>query len=98
PRGRCLLEGNGTACLASTFMVPGARKTYLVHCDVPRQTEKGMRAQLKVGGGNGDLPSIPGVTGPRQPDLYPVRWSVGLEGATLLAGLVGAALAIRGLG
>jgi len=57
-----------------------------------------MKAQLKVGGGNGDLPSILGVTGPRQPDLYPAQWSVGLEGATLLAGLVGAALAIRGLG
>jgi hypothetical protein len=33
-----------------------------VHCDIAQHMEKGMKAQLKVGKGDGDLPSIPGVT------------------------------------
>jgi hypothetical protein len=32
--------------------------------------EKGMKAQLKVGKGDGDLPSIPGVTANAVPDDY----------------------------
>jgi len=32
--------------------------------------EKGMKAQLKVGDGDGDLPSIPGVTALANPDDY----------------------------
>ncbi len=92
------LEVNGRGSKTGTFIVPSAKKTYLVHCDVAQHMEKGMKAQLKVRGGNGDLPSIPGLTGPRQPDLYPVQWSLGVQGLTLAAGLVGAALAIRYVG
>src|SRR6266508_3231122 len=56
PMGMFHLEVNGPGRLTGTFIVPSAKKTYLVHCDVPQHTEKGMKAQLKVGGGDGDLP------------------------------------------
>lgn len=98
PQGMFHIEVNGGHSKTGTFLVSSAPKTYLVHCDVAQHTEKGMKAQLKVGGGDGDLPSIPGLTGPRQPDTYPVQWGLWVPGLTLAAGLVGAALAIRGLG
>jgi hypothetical protein len=41
-----------------------------VHCDIAQHMEKGMKAQLKVGAGSGDLPSIPGVTALEIPDDY----------------------------
>ena len=98
PEGMFHLEVNGPGHKTGTFIVPSAKKTYLVHCDVAQHTEKGMKAQLKVGGGDGDLPSVPGITDPRQPDSYPVQGSLWIQGLTLAAGLVGAALAVRGLG
>jgi Multicopper oxidase len=98
PEGMFHIEVNGPGRKTGTFIVPSAKKTYLVHCDIAQHTEKGMKAQLKVGGGSGDLPSIPGITGPRQPDAYPGQWSIWLQGVTLVAGLVGAVLAVKGLG
>jgi len=50
--------------------VPSEAKTYLVHCDLSTHMEKGMKAQLKVNGGDGDLPSIPGITKHKFPDSY----------------------------
>jgi hypothetical protein len=32
--------------------------------------EKGMKAQLKVGKGRGNLPSIPGISNPTFPDNF----------------------------
>jgi hypothetical protein len=98
PEGMFHLEVNGLGRKTGTFIVPSAQKTYLVHCDVAQHMEKGMKAQLKVGGGNGDLPSIPGITSPRQPDSYPGQWSGWVPALTLAVGLVGAALVVRGLG
>jgi hypothetical protein len=97
PEGMFHLEVNGLGRKTGTFIVPSAKKTYLVHCDVAQHMEKGMKAQLKVGGGDGDLPSIPGITGPRQPELYPIQWSWWVEGITLAAGLIGATLVVRGI-
>ena len=98
PEGMFHLEVNGPGRKTGTFIVPSVKKTYLVHCDVAQHTEKGMKAQLKVAGGNGDLPSIPGITGPRQPDSYPIQWSAWVQGVTLAAGLIGVALIVRGFG
>lgn len=65
PEGMFHIEVNGPGRKSGTFIVPSAKKTYLGHCDVAQHTEKGMKAQLKVGGGNGNLPSILGITSPR---------------------------------
>lgn len=98
PEGMFHLEVNGPGRKSGTFIVPSVKKTYLVHCDVAQHTEKGMKAQLKVAGGDGDLPSIPGITGPRRPDFYSAQWSVWVQGVTLAASLIGAVLAMKGFG
>jgi len=62
PKGMFHLEVTGPAKISGTLILPPGDKTYLVHCDIAQHMEKGMKAQLKVGKGDGDLSSIPGVT------------------------------------
>jgi hypothetical protein len=70
PKGMFHLEASGPAKISGTLILPPGDKTYLVHCDIAQHMEKGMKAQLKVGKGDGDLPSIPGVTAYVVPDDY----------------------------
>lgn len=51
--------GNATG----TFILPSGDRTLLVHCGVPQHMEKGMKSQIMVGGGDGEIPNIPGYTG-----------------------------------
>ena len=62
PKGMFHLEATGPSKISGTLILPPGDKSYLVHCDIAQHMEKGMKAQLKVGKGDGDLPSIPGVT------------------------------------
>jgi len=62
PKGMFHLEVTGPGKISGTLILPSGDKTYLVHCDIAQHMEKGMKGQLKVGKGSGDLPSIPGVT------------------------------------
>jgi uncharacterized low-complexity protein len=70
PTGMFHMEVNGPGEKTATLILPPDKKTYLVHCDIAQHMEKGMKAQMKVNGGNGDLPSIPGITGAAFPDTY----------------------------
>ena len=70
PEGMFHLELNGSGKKTGTFIVPNSHFTYLVHCDIAQHMEKGMKAQLKVGKGRGDLPSIPGISDPTFPDNF----------------------------
>ncbi len=70
PQGMFHIEVNGPGERTGTFIVPSDAKTYLVHCDISQHMQKGMKGQLKVNGGSGDLPSIPGITGSIFPDSY----------------------------
>ncbi len=70
PKGMFHLEISGPAKISGTLILPPGDKTYLVHCDIAQHMEKGMKAQLKVGKGDGDLPSIPGVTANAFADDY----------------------------
>ncbi|MDD2723178.1 MAG: copper oxidase [Methylovulum sp.] len=72
PKGMFHLEISGPAKISGTLILPPGDKTYLVHCDIAQHMEKGMKAQLKVGEGDGDLPSIPGVTANVVVDDYKV--------------------------
>jgi hypothetical protein len=62
PKGMFHMELTGPGKITGTLIFPPNDKTYLVHCDISQHMEKGMKAQLKIGKGSGDLPSIPGVT------------------------------------
>lgn len=73
--GMFTIEIYGPGEKKASLIVPSRPKTYLVHCEVPQHMEKGMKAQLKVAGGDIDLPSIPGVSDPVRVDRYPVQWN-----------------------
>lgn len=62
PKGMFHLEVTGPGKISGTLIFPPNDKTYLVHCDISQHMEKGMKGQLKIGKGSGDLPSIPGIT------------------------------------
>jgi hypothetical protein len=67
------LEAMGGKSVSGTFIVPADHKTYLIHCDMAQHMEKGMKGQLKVGKGSGDLWSIPTVSDTyRRSDYLPV--------------------------
>jgi len=62
PQGMFHLEAAGGQTQTGSFIVPSDNQTYLVHCDMTQHMEKGMKGQLIVGGGSGNLWSIPGVS------------------------------------
>jgi len=70
PKGMFHIELNGKGKKTGTFIVPNSHYTYLVHCDIAQHTEKGMKAQLVVGNGRGDLASIPGISKPKFKDHF----------------------------
>ncbi len=92
PEGMLHLELFGHGQLRASLILPSRKKTYLVHCELPQHQEKGMKAQLKVDGGDGDLPSIPGLTAPVRADAYPVDWNRQHLGMVLFCMLIGSIL------
>lgn len=70
PQGMFHLEAMGGVTLSGTLIMPSDDKTYLVHCDLAQHMEKGMKGQIKVGRGSGDLTSIPGVSALFRSDNY----------------------------
>ena len=73
PKGMFTIELYGKGQKTGTFIIPSRDYTYYIHCEVSQHTEKGMKAQLVVGKGTGDLDSILGLTAPLTPDLYPIN-------------------------
>ena len=84
------IEANGGQTMTGTFIVPGDDRTYLLHCDMAQHMEKGMKGQLVVGEGSGDLWSVKGVSDAFERDRYlpatAARWLVlaALCGLTLI--------------
>ncbi|MGR8948375.1 MAG: hypothetical protein ACU84Q_10030 [Gammaproteobacteria bacterium] len=70
PQGMFHMEVNGGKSVTGTFIVPSDDATYLVHCDMAHHMEKGLKAQLVVGRGNGDLPNVPTVSNGMSRDRY----------------------------
>jgi len=64
------LEVTGPKTVSGTIIVPGSDETFLVHCDISHHMEKGMKAQLVVGKGGENIPSIPGLTPYNINDTY----------------------------
>ena len=94
PQGMFHLEVTGPGEKSGTFIVPSVDKTYFVHCDMSQHTEKGLKAQLKAGAGDMDLPSIPGLTATINVDTYPIGWGAGSVGMVLTAGFAAALLGV----
>lgn len=94
PQGMFHLELFGAGELKASLIMPAQKKTYLVHCELAQHMEKGMKAQLKVDGGDGDLSSIPGISKPVRADKYPVDWTSSTVAALLLCLLAGVLLPI----
>jgi hypothetical protein len=90
PGGMFHLEAAGGHSQTGTFIVPSDDLTYLVHCDMAQHMEKGMKAQLKVGRGSGDLWAIPGISTEFTRDNYLPEDS----GHYFLAGLLFMGLAL----
>ena len=86
-QGMFHLEAAGNSKRKASLIVPNDDVTYLVHCDISQHMEKGLKAQLKVGAGSGDLPSVPGISDARIGDLAGEPTS-GWQTALLLAGLI----------
>ncbi|OUR81278.1 hypothetical protein A9Q82_10380 [Cycloclasticus sp. 46_120_T64] len=82
PQGMFHMELYGRGEVRGTFITPNTEQTYLAHCDIAQHTEKGMKAQVKVGGGDGNLPSIPGISGQLNRDSY--EFDVGFQNILLL--------------
>ena len=90
PAGMFHLEAAGGETVTGTFIVPGDDRTYLVHCDMAQHMEKGMRAQLVVGSGSGDLWGVPGVSREfRRGNYLPANFAW----AAIMAVVTGGALA-----
>lgn len=75
PQGMFHLEAAGGEQRTGTFIVPEDDKTYLVHCDMAQHMEKGMKGQLVVGKGDGNLWSVPGISSGFQPKKVPLTAS-----------------------
>ena len=86
PAGMFHIEASGGHSMKGTFIVPGDDETYLVHCDMAQHMEKGMRGQLVVGGGGGDLWGVPGISDEFYRSSY-------LPGYALLLALVALSIA-----
>lgn len=63
PGGMFHLEANAGRTVSGVFIVPVEDKTYLIHCDISQHMQKGMKAMLIVGEGDGEIAGVPGVTG-----------------------------------
>ncbi|NIW24581.1 MAG: copper oxidase [Gammaproteobacteria bacterium] len=96
PGGMFHLEASGGASQTGSFIVPSDDRTYLVHCDLTQHMEKGMKAQVVVGSGSGDLWAIPGVSRGFNRDGYLPRFTGALLVLALAAG-VGATFVLRRL-
>jgi hypothetical protein len=95
PGGMFHIEANGKSTVTGGFIVPSDDRTYLVHCDLAQHMEKGMKAQLVVGKGSGDLWSIPGVSADFRPDDYLPSGSVLWVAAAFLIGALAARIFTR---
>jgi hypothetical protein len=62
PAGMFHIEAMAGQSQQGVFIVPPEDRTYLIHCDMSQHMEKGMRGQLVVGAGSGDLWAVNGIS------------------------------------
>ncbi len=62
PAGMFHIEASGGQTRSGTFIVPAEDRNFLIHCDIAQHMEKGMRGQLVVGKGSGDLWGVANIS------------------------------------
>lgn len=82
------IEVTGPGNDTGTFITPSEPETLMVHCGVPQHEQKGMKAQVKVDGGTGNLAGIPGVSGKVNEFPYPRESHLPLTVLLLFAGIL----------
>jgi len=92
PAGMFQIEAMGGHSKTGTFIVPVENKSYLIHCDMAQHMEKGLRGQLVVGGGSGDLWGVNGVSDQFLRDSYLPESIESLTIAAILMGILAALL------
>ncbi|MFB6116141.1 MAG: cupredoxin domain-containing protein [Candidatus Nanosalina sp.] len=70
PMGMFTVEVDGPGRDTGSFVTPNITETLLVHCGLPQHMQKGMKAMMKINGGDGEISNIPGHTGPREQFKY----------------------------
>ncbi|MFB6204292.1 MAG: hypothetical protein ABEJ75_01470 [Candidatus Nanohaloarchaea archaeon] len=93
PGGMFTIETTGGR-ETGTFILPAYDETLLVHCGLPQHMQKGMKAQLIVGEGDGDIANIPGITGMRGGYDYPEKNSFRFGLPVFLAAMILGASAV----
>lgn len=62
PMQMFMLEVTGPGKETGTFILPGQDESLMIHCGVAQHMQKGMKAQLTVGSGDGRISNVPGYT------------------------------------
>ncbi|MFB6191492.1 MAG: cupredoxin domain-containing protein [Candidatus Nanohaloarchaea archaeon] len=91
PGGMFTIEVTGPGSETGTFILPAQDETFRVHCGVPQHQQKGMKAQLKVGEGDGKVSNVPGHTAAYDEYSYPRK------SAAVPAAIAGGALLLMGI-
>jgi len=97
PAGMFHIEVEGGKQKSGTLIVPGGNHTYLIHCDLAQHMEKGMRGQLVVGTGSGNLWGVPAISDDFYRSSYLPRNVLLFVGLALIAGFLMAAVAMRAI-
>jgi len=97
PAGMFHIEVEGGKEKSGTLIVPAGDHTYLIHCDLAQHMEKGMRGQLVVGKGSGDLWGIPAISDDFYRSSYLPEHVLMLAALALIIGFLATALAVKGI-
>jgi plastocyanin len=76
PAGMFHIETAGGKSKTGTFIVPGDDQTFLIHCDMAQHMEMGMRGQLVVGAGSGNLWGVDGISDQFFRSSYLPTWAM----------------------
>jgi hypothetical protein len=70
PMGMFMLEVTGPGKDTGTFILPSGDESLMIHCGLGQHMQKGMKAQLTIGDGDGAISNVPGYSAALNPYEY----------------------------